>query len=308
MKPRYVVFGEALTDFVCTGAGQWRSAAGGACWNVARSGARLGIPTAFAGAVSVDGFGDDIAALSAQAGLDLRFLQRVDRPPLLAMVTSTAPPTYFFVGADSADLHFDPQALPQGWMDDADIVHFGSISLARQPLAARLLAIAARCHAAGKRIAFDPNWRAVMDASYQATLQAMARLAHYIKVSDEDLQQLFPGLDEQGAMARLRQWAPEASIMLTRGARGLELHAPHATLVQPALRVNVADTIGCGDASMAGWMASLLTAPHAPPQVHAAYAAASAAVAAQHAGAYPPCRAEVEALLARRSAVQALHS
>lgn len=39
---------------------------------------------------------------SEQAGLDLRFLQRSDKSPLLAIVHETHPPSYFFVGDDSA--------------------------------------------------------------------------------------------------------------------------------------------------------------------------------------------------------------
>ena len=57
---RYVVFGEALTDFIREEADHWRSVAGGSCWNVARVGARLGIATGFAGAVSSDLFGNEI--------------------------------------------------------------------------------------------------------------------------------------------------------------------------------------------------------------------------------------------------------
>ena len=57
---RYVVFGEALTDFIREDADHWRSVAGGSCWNVARVGARLGVATGFAGAVSGDVFGDEI--------------------------------------------------------------------------------------------------------------------------------------------------------------------------------------------------------------------------------------------------------
>ena len=90
--PRYVVFGEALTDMIRQDDGTWRSLPGGSCWNVARVGARLGLHTGYAGAVSMDAFGDEIAAASGAAGLDARFLQRVDAPPFIAMVTSRHPP------------------------------------------------------------------------------------------------------------------------------------------------------------------------------------------------------------------------
>lgn len=298
MNARYVVFGEALTDFLCGDDQRWQAVAGGSCWNVARAGARLGIHTGFAGAISCDIFGDDIARLSASAGLDLDYLQRAAKSPLLAMVTSTRPPSYFFIGDDSADLHFSADALPAGWLDAAQIVHFGSISLAREPLAARLLALAERARAAGKRIAFDPNWRNAMGQGYAVRFERMARIADYIKVSDEDLLHLFPGMAHDAALALLRAWAPAASILFTRGAAGLQLLTPAQTVQQAAFQVPLADTVGCGDASMAGWMCSLLRKPDASPAVHAEFAAACAAVAASHRGAYPPSLAEVEALLA----------
>ena len=68
-QARFVVFGEALTDFIREDARHWRSAAGGSPWNVARVGARLGLPTGFAGAVSRDLFGEEILRLSREAGL-----------------------------------------------------------------------------------------------------------------------------------------------------------------------------------------------------------------------------------------------
>ncbi|HUN93375.1 MAG TPA: carbohydrate kinase [Burkholderiaceae bacterium] len=295
---RYVVFGEALTDFIREGAHDWRAIAGGSCWNVARVGARLGVATGYAGAVSRDLFGDELVKLSNEAGLDMRFMQQVDKPPFLAMVVEKNPPSYFFIGNDSADVNFDPTRLPDRWLEDAAIVHFGSISLVRQPLAARLVEVAELAHRAGKRIAFDPNCRNLMDRDYRPTLERMTRLATFIKVSDEDLRLLFPELPETGAVAVIRSWAPAATILLTRGASGMQLLAPDMSWSQPAFRVQVADTVGAGDASMGGWMASHLLAPEAPAERHLAFSAATAAAACRVNGAYAPTRAEVEALLA----------
>src|SRR5690606_17076441 len=142
--PRLVVFGEALTDLVRTGEDSWRSIAGGACWNVARVAATLGVETGWGGAVSDDLFGARLVELSREAGLDPRFLQVVPRPPLLAVVHQIDPPRYFFLGENAADLAFDEAALPAGWEAACQFVHFGCISLVRQPLGERLVALAVR--------------------------------------------------------------------------------------------------------------------------------------------------------------------
>ena len=296
---RFVVFGEALTDFIREPDGRWRAVPGGACWNVARAAARLGLPTGYAGAVSQDPFGDELFSLTRQAGLDLRFTQQVDKSPLLAMVHSSDPPRYFFVGDDSADLNYDLAALPPGWLEQAECVHFGCISLVRQPHAARLVALAEQVHAAGRRLCFDPNYRTLMGPAYRPTLERLAAIADHIKVSDEDLAGLFPELDHEGAVRALRALAPQADLLLTRGAAGLTLLSGGRAHFQPAYPVAVVDTVGAGDATMAGWMTSLLQTPGAPPERHLAFAAATAAVVCGRRGAYAPTAEEVAAVLAR---------
>jgi fructokinase len=295
---RFVVFGEALTDFIREDEHRWRAVPGGSCWNVARAAARLGLPTGYAGAVSRDVFGDELLCLTREAGLDQRFTQQVDKSPLLAMVVAKDPPNYFFVGDDSADLNYDLGALPEGWLESAEIVHFGSISLVRQPHAGRLLDLAEKVHEARRRICFDPNYRSLMREGYRPTLERMAAITDYLKVSDEDLSGLFPGLGTEAAVRELRALAPRASILVTLGATGMRLLAPGREVFHPAFPVRVADTVGAGDASMGGWMACLLLQPSAPLEEQVAFATATAAVVCQHHGAYAPTRDEVVALLA----------
>lgn len=296
--PELVVFGEALTDFIRQEDDSWKAMAGGSPWNIARVAARLGVATGFGGAVGEDVFGAEILKLSKEAGLDKRFLQQVEKSPLLAMVVSKNPPKYFFIGNDSADLAFDPDTLPPGWLDAVKIVHFGSLGLARQPLAERLLAIAEQAHAAGKIVSFDPNYRDPMAApEYWNTLRRMATISSYIKLSEEDIQGLFPELDRAAALAQLRAWAPAASLLVTDGAAGMTLLNPAEKFFQPALPVAVADTVGAGDATMGGWLTSLLTRPERTAAEHIRYAAACAAECCRHSGAYAPTPDKVRDLL-----------
>jgi len=297
--PRLVVFGEALTDFVRTGEASWRSVAGGACWNVARVAATLGLPTGWGGAVSEDFLGREIVDKSREAGLDLRFLQVVARPPLVAMVHELSPPRYFFLGEGAADLAFDAARLPAGWEAACEFAHFGCISLVRQPLGAQLVALAQRLHAAGVPLSFDPNCRNLMGADYPPLFERMAALARVVKLSDEDLRHVYPSLPADQALARVRGLAPQAVLLYTRGGEGMSVHPPGgAGFEQPAFAVPVADTVGAGDACVGGFLASLLARPDAGLAGHARFAAATAAVACTRAGAYAPTRAEVEALLA----------
>ncbi|VVD83385.1 sugar kinase [Pandoraea iniqua] len=301
--PALLVFGEALTDLIRQPQGdgrQWVSRAGGACWNVARVTAAMGVPTGYGGAISTHApFGTELLALSEAAGLDARFVQAVDRPPLLAVVHRHDPPAYFFLGEGAADLAFDPQALPEGWQAAARVAHFGCISLVREPLASTLLDLAEQLHARGVAISFDPNLRNLMGPDYLATFARMARLATWLKLSVEDLRALYPTQADAAALTEVRRIAPQATVLLTDGERGMRLLTPDGIeLAQPAYRVAVADTVGAGDASIGGWLASLSRAPDAPLATHLHHAAAAAALACTRTGAHAPTWDDVQTLVA----------
>ncbi|WP_020655109.1 carbohydrate kinase family protein [Massilia niastensis] len=286
--PLMLCAGEALTDLIHQGNEQWMSRTGGSVWNVARALAVLGERTAFAGAISCDRFGDALWAASEAVGLDLRLLQRVRRSPLLAVVEQGEPPSYFFVGDDAADLHFDPAALPAGWSGALRWAHFGGISLAREPLAARLVAMAGQLKAQGVAISYDPNYRNLMDERYAPTLERMAALADVIKVSDDDLRGLFPGLGLDEALQRLRAFNPAGMCLLTRGGQGASLFHGARRCDARAPKVDVVDTVGAGDASVAGLLHSLARHPDRPLQAHLHAALAAGSAACLQAGATPP--------------------
>lgn len=295
--PLIVSAGEALTDLVTAGGAAWTAHPGGAGWNVARACAALGVPSAFAGAVGRDNFGDDLMAASAGAGLDLRFMQQVDAPTLMAVVYSANPPAYRFLGENSADLHFDPARLPEGWLGAVKWLHVGGISLSRWPLADTLLALVKEARAAGVKISFDPNARITHGhPDYPAVMERVARQADLLKFSDEDLAFFFSGTSEAGAMQTLRGWNPRAPIVITRGGAGASLYHAAGRADVPAFPVRVADTVGAGDALCAGLLVSATERPQALWTEHLALGLKAAAAACAHAGAYAPTRADLAAL------------
>jgi len=301
---RIVCAGEALTDLLRQDGDLWRSHVGGSTWNVARALAALGAASGFAGAISRCVFGDALWRASEAAGLDLRYLQRVDKSPLLAIVTASTPPHYFFVGDDAADLYFDPGKLPPSWPHEVGWMHFGGISLTRGPLDLALVALAEQARAHGMRISYDPNWRNLMGPAYDATLRRMSELADVIKVSDEDLRALFRSHDTLGSLERLRAFNPAALVLLTRGAGGASLYHGAQTRHAHAPAIDVVDTVGAGDASMAGLIYSLQQAPQASLDAHLAFAVAAGSAACAVAGAHAPSLAEVQDWIRAASAAR----
>jgi fructokinase len=298
-RVRFVSVGEALTDLIRTGPDTWLARPGGAPWNVARVLSAWGIASAFAGGVGRDNFGNDIAKRTREAGLDMRFLQQHDKASLLAIVHEVAPPQYYFIGTDSADLAFDPALLPPDWAVALEWIHCGGISLARTPLAQRVIAMLEQARDAGAKISFDPNFRNVMTPAYDATLSRVAQLADVIKVSDEDLLGLFRTRDAREALALLRALNPHAVIVLTLGAAGAQLLVKGESLRQSSPRVDIADTVGAGDASIGGLLYSLMQQRQADWPAHLRWAVAAGTAACLSAGASPPPLAAVEAVLAK---------
>ena len=309
--PAFISAGDILTDLVRVPAPEgaphgtqpgadshWRAHPGGAGWNVARAVARLGLPTACLGSLGVDNFSDELWNASVAAGLDMRFMQRVERAPLLAIVHQTHPPAYYFIGENSADLAFDPAKLPEGWRKHAKWAHFGCISLVRQPLGETLATLAAELRAAGVKISFDPNYRNLMARGYEPILRRMAALADLIKVSDEDLRMLFPGKREAEAIEAVRALNPAAALLVTRGAQAAALYVGDERIEAAPPRVEVADTVGAGDASIGGLLFSLMSAPQRDWRQHLAFALAAGAAACRRPGAHSPTLDEVVALLA----------
>ncbi|WP_198170352.1 carbohydrate kinase family protein [Deinococcus arboris] len=295
--PLIVSAGEALTDLVTAGGQAWTAHPGGAGWNVARACAALGVPSAFAGAVGQDNFGDDLERASVEAGLDMRFLQRVPAPTLMAVVYRAHPPAYRFLGENSADLHFDPTQLPGGWLRDARWLHVGGISLSRWPLADTLLGLVETARAAGVQISFDPNARIThRHPNYPAVFEAVARRANLLKFSDEDLAFFFPGLTEADALRHLRGLNARAPIVITRGAAGATLDHTAGQATLPAVPVKLIDTVGAGDALCAGLLVSAAERTDALWTEHLHLGLRAAAAACAHAGAYAPTRADLAAI------------
>lgn len=294
--PQFICAGEALTDLIRNGEQQWQSLVGGSTWNVARSLAKLGhaaqaprpFDTAFAGAISQDCFGDALFAASQAAQLDLRFIQRYAKSPLLAIVAQSSPPDYFFVGDDSADLYFQTEALPQGWQSTLQYAHFGGISLARPPLSHSLISLAKTLKQSGMKISYDPNFRKLMDERYDSTLRQMCELADVIKVSDEDVRGLFRSDDADAALLQLRVFNPDAIVLYTCGADGATLFAGEQSWQLRPPRISVIDSVGAGDASIAGLLFSLYAYPERDWPSHLAFSVASGAAACLAAGAQAP--------------------
>jgi fructokinase len=244
-----------------------------------------------------------MAELLAADGVRDNAVVRTGDPTTLALaeVDSTGAATYRFYergtsapGLTEADAL---AALPAG----TAFLHVGSLGLALEPMAAALEALATRL-AGDALVMVDPNCRPAMGGGeYRSRLERVLAVADVVKVSDDDLAFLAPGVPALQAARALLDRGPSV-VLLTRGSEGAIAIAAGQEDAVPAPPVEVVDTIGAGDAFSGGWLAHW--AEHGlgrgdlarPDAVRAAtrFACLVAALTCARAGASPPRRAELE--------------
>ena len=253
-----VVAGEALIDLVVGAGGRVDAHPGGGPFNAARTMARLGIPTAFLGRLAGDGFGRLLRERLAADGVGIAVAEPSGRPSTLAVVSlddaGVASYSFYLDGTSVADLDYAAarRALPAA----ATAVHVGSLGLLMEPAGTsteRLLADVPP----GTLVLLDPNCRpgAVADHdAYRERVGVFARRADIVKASVEDLAYLCPGVPPAEAAATLLAAGPSL-VLVTDGPHPARAFLPGAVLAEPAPAVQVADTIGAGDAFGGGFLA-----------------------------------------------------
>jgi fructokinase len=252
----YLVCGEALFDFFCQpDSGQsnkvgYQAIAGGSPFNVAVGLRRLGVDAGFFAGISSDYLGKRLMTVLAEEGVRDDFLVHIDAPTTLSMVAVGADgsPQYSFRGEGCADRMLSVEQLPT--LDDSVRgLHVGSFSLVVQPIADALLTLVRR--ESGKRlITFDPNVRLNPAPSielWRSQVAKFAEHAHIIKVSDEDLELLYP---EKDAAAVAEGWLKDNCqwVIMTRGRQGATVFTRAlGTWSVAARKVETVDTVGAGD-------------------------------------------------------------
>ncbi len=308
-----VVAGEALIDLAPRGE-LLLPLPGGSPYNVAFGLARLERSSEYLGRVSTDGFGQQLLQRLRDEGGGTHYVVPTDEPTTLAVVhldaQARASYGFYLQGTSTTGLTGDDvDGLPA--LPDAAPLHvsFGAIPL--DDPAGAVLAELLRTGTGGSRVrTLDPNVRTNVIADMPAYAQRMDQLVatcDLIKVSDEDLELLHPGVDPLATASRWAGSGP-SRIVVTRGPHGaVAFDASGGRRHIDGIEVEVVDTVGAGDAFTSGLLGALDRAGHlASPDTLASisaddldaavrYAIRVAAITCTRAGSDPPTAAEVDA-------------
>ncbi len=253
--------GEALIDMIpevtVEGSTGYVPFSGGAVFNTAIAIGRLGGQAGFISGLSTDFFGDQLRCDLQEAGVDASMAVVRDQPTTLAFVKlADGQASYAFFDENTAGRMLradDFGPVP----DNATAMFFGGISLVNEPCGSAYAALAER-EAASRTIMLDPNIREAFitdEPAYRARLQELFRLADIVKVSDDDLDWIFPSALTLQEKAQILLETGPAIVIVTQGERGATGYI--RTLAPIAIEgrsVDVADTVGAGDTFNAGFL------------------------------------------------------
>lgn len=304
-----VVAGEALVDVVDED-GASHAVAGGGPFNTAVALGRLGVPVSFLGAISGDVYGQMLAQLLADAGVDTSLVRRSGAPTARADVHRGADGhnTYTFHLDGTSLVDLAPNELPP-LATGAWALHAGTLSLALDPPASAFEALVQR-EADARCIVLDPNVRPEIFGdrdTYRRRFERLAGLADLVKLSEDDAAWIYPDGDARSVLESLLARGPRL-VALTRGKRGAMLASQEAVVDVPGVEVDIVDTVGAGDSFGAALLAALVDEDAFGPEpsrplaagllVRAAtYAVAASALTCTRTGAVPPTRNEIQSLL-----------
>lgn len=288
-----LIIGEALIDILEEG-GIRDEYVGGSPANAAIGVARLGHRTRLLTRIGRDSRGDAIAVHLANDSVELAETSWTETP------TSTAHAT---IGADgSARYKFDLDwSLPRIPHESAALVHVGSFAATIEPGSSEVLRFL-REHGDSYLITLDPNIRPSLLSDHAAVVrrfEEFAAASDLVKLSDEDAEWLYPGIDTLTTLQHIRSLGPQIAIMTLGpdGACGIGESGPVKVDARP---VEVVDTISAGDSYMASLISCLLERGldevDASLQETLERAACASAIAVSVAGANPPHRHALDAL------------
>ncbi|PFG44974.1 2-dehydro-3-deoxygluconokinase [Georgenia soli] len=269
-QPKVLTFGETMGLCASAGFGAFAhqpAAAvsfGGAESNVAIGLQRLGIPTTWVSRLGDDLIGRMILRGLRAEGVDVRASVDPVRPTgfMLKERTSASETNVLFYRAGSAASHMTPDDLPLDDLAQWDLLHITGIMPALSDSARETtLAAVARAHDVGVPISLDINYRSRLwsqDDAAAFVREVIAR-CRYVFAGDDEARivvagqhepvDLAKGLVDLGAKTAVVKLGPNGALALDGGE----------ITVMPSVPVSqVIDTVGAGDAFVAGFLAERL--------------------------------------------------
>ncbi|KAL5721380.1 fructokinase [Ranunculus cassubicifolius] len=266
-SPKIVSFGEMLIDFVPTVSGVslaeapgFIKAPGGAPANVACAISKHGGSAAFVGKFGDDEFGHFLAELLKTNSVNtdgVRFDENARTALAFVTLKMNGEREFMFFRNPSADMLLKESELDFDLIKQAQVFHYGSISLITEPCRSAHLAALKAAKESGVFLSYDPNVRLPLWPSAEAAREGIRSIwkeADFIKVSDEEVAFLTEGdaYDEENVLSL---WFDGLKLLVvTDGEKGCRYFTKNFKGKVEGFAVNTIDTTGAGDAFVGGFL------------------------------------------------------
>lgn len=250
---KVICFGEILWDNLPTG-----RLAGGAPMNVAYHLRKLGIDASLISRIGYDKAGEDLVDFVSSIGIPPKHIQ-LDYQQQTSEVIGT-------LGANN-EMSYDI-VFPTAWdfiewkeelnkvLTETDIFLFGSLATRNEVTKNTLM----RLLESSKYTAFDVNLRAPHYS--QKAIEELLYKADLVKVNENEIVILGDWFttfksEEDQAKALLEKFNVN-ELIITKGGEGSAYYSADQILHQKSHKIEVKDTVGSGDAFLAGFLAEKL--------------------------------------------------
>jgi fructokinase len=295
------VAGEVLIDLIPNG-DQYFAVVGGGPANTAKALANLGLKTHFIDGISTDNYGQMAKAELLSANVLLDYAKYSSKPTCRAKIklSKSGSAAYEFVIEGTATFDFSDLWLPDPQSLKPSLLHIGTLATVIDP-GASVLFEWAQSVAQVAPIVFDPNVRPAVLGDrdgYVRRVEKWVGISSVVKVSDEDLNWLYPG-KEIGLIINEFLEVGVQLVVVTLGDKGITAYRKNEVISVDAVKVVVADTIGAGDTVGAVLVEAIvnkgldkLTGDMLKTML--SRAAKAAAITVSRTGANPPSKAEID--------------
>ena len=227
---------------------------GGATINCLATLRHFGAEASFIGKMGNDAFGKILLHTFSQLGIRTDNIVLTDDAfTTLAFVTldETGDREFSFARKPGADLLLRFDEVDLSVFEDADVYHFGTVSMTEEPSRETTKKLVEYARSKNILIGYDPNlrkslWRSLDDAREQM-LWGLSK-ADIVKISDEEIDFLFESDPESGMQKILDLYPNIGLVYATCGAKGCYYSNRKASGFMPAMKgIHVIDTCGAGD-------------------------------------------------------------
>ena len=245
MKNRILCYGEMLWDIFPDGA-----VPGGAPMNVAIGLKKLGSDVFILSSCGRDKLGANLLEYLHESGLSTKFVQQSNYPTGVVNVhlSERKDALYEIVFPAAWDYINKPETIPQ-----FDILVYGSLSSRNKTSFETLISL---LDSAAIKV-FDVNFRAPFID--QSIIEQLLIKSDFVKMNHEELFQIsaWNGMDSKdlpfAANLVFKKYSLKM-LCITRGSKGAFLKTADEEIYQSGFTVDTEDTVGAGDAFLAGFI------------------------------------------------------